>query len=121
MTFGGMIGAHDLMAVVEMRGGCGRMTCDETIGECDRMTFVETIGPCGRMKGPYARTMVAEKNEKTIATNLGEMIAGGMITNGNSVLEGTKMSKESVFGTWKRKKCAKDVDGTKMTVETDDQ
>ncbi len=61
-----------------------------------------------------------QKNEKAIATNLGEMIAGGMITNGSSVLEETKMSKESVFGTWKRKKCAKGVDGTKMTEEIDD-
>jgi hypothetical protein len=75
------------------------------------MTFA-AIGPC-------ARTMFAEKNGKAIATNLGEMIAGGTIMNGNSVLEETKKSRESVFGTRKTKKCAKGVDGTKMTGETD--
>jgi hypothetical protein len=149
MTFAEMIEECGRMMFGETTGACGRMMLVETIGECALMTFagmiraralmmfvemigvrdlvmfVEMIGGCGRMMfaatiGPCARTIFDEKNGMAIATSLGEMIAGGMIMNGNSVLEETKKSRESVFGTWKRKKCAKCVVGTKTMGETND-
>jgi hypothetical protein len=95
------------------------------------MTFAETKGPYARMmfvatKGLCARTIFDETNGKVIAMSLGEMIAmslGEMIAGGmimNSVLEETKMLRESVFGTSKRKKCANGVVVTKTMGKTKD-
>jgi hypothetical protein len=124
MMLVGMIGECARMVVARIIEARDMMTFDATIGACDLMIIVETIGPCGRTtlaaKEPCARTILAEKNGKAIATNLGEMIVEVLTMNGSSVLEETKMSRESVFGRWKRRKCAKGVDGTKAMREIDD-